>query len=1161
MKNLVSPVRIRSYRTRNSVDAQSLTKCTIWQAARATSAAATFFDPIRIGNQKFVDGAFGRNNPVNDVLDEAKSIWPDAVQNARIECLVSVGTGLLDLRNLGNNVAQLVITLKDIVTETENTHERFFRNHEDLGVGNRYFRFNVIQGLSNVRLDESERLDTIEAAAERYLDTHAVEELVEKLRSSRAPMNRLLSQEEKDRYLNWLRPRYPSRLLNNARGNRKVESRWFIEGPLESWMHKESSALWLVGKPGAGKTILSSSAVDVLQKDPKVNVLYYYFSFGDNETQSIEDFKKALLAQLVQFLTHEDKDKGGFWHVPVAFQRLFGDYQLSEDLALERFEETFWELLKESPKNYIVVDALDECSSLDNRVSVLNYLNRFRKYPHGNNCIMITSRWLDIVAKELQPEIRVIMESENVKQDIKSYLDHELESAKYSWWKDELRAQVKQRLIEKAGGVFRWVALQLINLQSCQRPVEVEEALAELPEGLEETYKVMLNRIHNRHYQPVISVVKWLAYSKRPLLLSEVAEIAVFRYEQDTEHESTTFDPRERFPSIHEIRSILAGLIMVTSVDGGSEIEDDDGRVSFSHFTVQEYLEGPNTSPHAFHLDKIDAHRFILRSSLSYIHYYEHISTQVFDLEANELEANTLDLDSSSTTQSNSQRNFNGHGDYADYRPFPLLLYAVKYWWRHCLEFRPIDGERSKATYGLDNHIGPVLRISIETGLSKGGSDRVDYSSQLESLCISSIQSFEKYKPRPNFKFDWDTMYPLHEGAKTNDWKIIQILLDVGIAIDAKNGSSLTPLASAARHGCTEVVTYLVKKGAGIDISDDNGTASDRAKFMSVNAMLYCTRLVSLANFCVAQARHKNQGWTPLHWTIERGHVDTAIRLIELGANLVRGSWWSLTPLGLAIIKGQESIVEAMIQRSSEACIAWRGDESVSNGWGAIHLAAVYRNAVIIKMLLKAGAQVKERDSNGLSPLDLAAIGVPAYILEAFDNKFDAERYTKYMAQHGVCGNSSSAIIALIDGGAAMEGGPSLQSPLHWAATKGQLESTKLLLDYKAELEAKNIDGLTPLGAAALGGHGTVVQVLISRGAHVDAIDKKNMSPLLIATLFGHREVLKQLLRAGADTSIRESKNGKTALDIARDAGNNDFAQLITDLGVEREGALVGTQT
>ncbi|KAI3320294.1 FabD/lysophospholipase-like protein [Xylariaceae sp. AK1471] len=183
-----TPILLRSYTTEDSIDFLSGSNCTIWQAARATSAAATFFDPIQIGRQTFVDGATGMNNPVEQVLEEAKSIWPDAIAKGRIQCLLSIGTGVPDLKKFGDNLKEVIETLKRIATETENTERRFFKTHEFLGLGGRYFRFNVDRGISDVQLDDHGKLAEIEASAEEYLGNPRVRALIDNFLKARAPM-------------------------------------------------------------------------------------------------------------------------------------------------------------------------------------------------------------------------------------------------------------------------------------------------------------------------------------------------------------------------------------------------------------------------------------------------------------------------------------------------------------------------------------------------------------------------------------------------------------------------------------------------------------------------------------------------------------------------------------------------------------------------------------------------------------------------------------------------------------------------------------------------------------------------------------------------------------------------------------------------------------
>ena len=84
------PTLFRSY----NAEGVSRSKCTIWEAARATSAAPSFFKPMTIENPPppitYVDGGLGYNNPAQLVLVEARRIWNSKNKDV---CLVSIGTG------------------------------------------------------------------------------------------------------------------------------------------------------------------------------------------------------------------------------------------------------------------------------------------------------------------------------------------------------------------------------------------------------------------------------------------------------------------------------------------------------------------------------------------------------------------------------------------------------------------------------------------------------------------------------------------------------------------------------------------------------------------------------------------------------------------------------------------------------------------------------------------------------------------------------------------------------------------------------------------------------------------------------------------------------------------------------------------------------------
>jgi hypothetical protein len=128
----------------------------MWEAARAISAASSFFDLIAIGDfrEVFVDGATGANNPVGEVWNQAKDMWPHEPFETSVKCLVSIGTGVPSLKPFGKNLLEVGQAFFAIATETEKTAERFARHNSRLGNEGRYFRFNVIRGLEDIELEE-----------------------------------------------------------------------------------------------------------------------------------------------------------------------------------------------------------------------------------------------------------------------------------------------------------------------------------------------------------------------------------------------------------------------------------------------------------------------------------------------------------------------------------------------------------------------------------------------------------------------------------------------------------------------------------------------------------------------------------------------------------------------------------------------------------------------------------------------------------------------------------------------------------------------------------------------------------------------------------------------------------------------------------------------
>jgi ankyrin repeat protein len=88
-------------------------------------------------------------------------------------------------------------------------------------------------------------------------------------------------------------------------------------------------------------------------------------------------------------------------------------------------------------------------------------------------------------------------------------------------------------------------------------------------------------------------------------------------------------------------------------------------------------------------------------------------------------------------------------------------------------------------------------------------------------------------------------------------------------------------------------------------------------------------------------------------------------------------------------------------------------------------------------------------------------------------------------------------------------------TPLHWAAQNGHKDIVELLLVKKAEIEAKDSVGRTPLYWAATKGHKDVVELLLANKAEVNAKSFEGLTPLHRAIAYGHKDVAELLRQHG----------------------------------------------
>ncbi|CEL09776.1 hypothetical protein ASPCAL12905 [Aspergillus calidoustus] len=147
----------------------------IWEAAAATFASPSLFDPITLGpsRRRFTDSSAQANNPIREVWIEAKNVWRLTTLESQLRCLVSIGTGLPTIKRskpsggvFGFSTAKSADTS---VADPEVETNKFIQEHSELDDDGRLYRFDVPNGLAEIELDSVAEMETIVDATQEYL--------------------------------------------------------------------------------------------------------------------------------------------------------------------------------------------------------------------------------------------------------------------------------------------------------------------------------------------------------------------------------------------------------------------------------------------------------------------------------------------------------------------------------------------------------------------------------------------------------------------------------------------------------------------------------------------------------------------------------------------------------------------------------------------------------------------------------------------------------------------------------------------------------------------------------------------------------------------------------------------------------------------------------
>ncbi|XP_049320598.1 caskin-2 isoform X1 [Astyanax mexicanus] len=204
-----------------------------------------------------------------------------------------------------------------------------------------------------------------------------------------------------------------------------------------------------------------------------------------------------------------------------------------------------------------------------------------------------------------------------------------------------------------------------------------------------------------------------------------------------------------------------------------------------------------------------------------------------------------------------------------------------------------------------------------------------------------------------------------------------------------------------------------------------------------------------------------------------------------------------------------------------------------SDGFSALHHAALTGTVDLLSLLLEAQATVDIKDSNGMRPLH-------------------------YAAWQG----KAESVLMLLRAGASVNGvSQDGQIPLHLAAQYGHYEVSEMLLQHQSNPCMVNKAKKTPLDLACEFGRLKVAQLLLSSNMVVALLEGngRDNTPLHLAARNGHKDIIRLLLKSGIDIN-RTTKAG-TALHEAALYGKTEVVKLLLDAGIDVNIRNTYTQT
>ncbi|KAJ6032624.1 hypothetical protein N7540_003356 [Penicillium herquei] len=969
--------------------------------------------------------------------------------------------------------------------------------------------------------------------------------------------SKLLTAEE-ERQVSWISTAPYSRPQRESRNKRVGNTGdWLLETKeYNHWKSNPGELLWLPGISGCGKSVLCSTAIHDIEQDCDVDnskyLVYWYFRFGDDMTQSVDPMIRSLIRQLSRSPLAESVTE--LWK-----KNALKGSELESDAISELFLDVVSRITGEI---YLVIDALDECP--ENAFSserglalsfLMDTLERFNKKVH----ILVTSRQEYDIEKKLGAFPRIDLEA-SLAKDVESFVARSIEK---SLLKDRLDQKTKDlimtRLLSSKERRFRWAELQIIELKQCLGPEEVEEVLNAVPETLEDAYRQVLNRIkRNRDKQLARDVFMTICCSPIALDLNLVAAIVGVSFPDSIPMVCTT-----QLVSVYE------------------------EQIRFAHFSVQEFLIVPETGGpyHECQFSQTSGHMFLLTKTLNCLLEQRTLLTktevkakakgQAFFLYAAKYWNTNLaalgDLD-----QLSSEMQDKIDGIFTE----PNVYYN---WVRGSFGIWRFSDDVEENSSSLEEYDEPLYQAS-SMGLFRTVTKLLnqDADHDAESMAYRygrAVQaaSNKGHEMIVRLLFDRGADVNTEAGryggalqlASAGGYEnIVRLLLDQGAEVDADGLISGTALQAASKKGHENIVRLLLDHKADVNAQGGEHGSPLKAAIWEGHENIVELLLDQGAEFSTQRGYHETT-MSAFSAAVYLGRANIVQILLDRGADL--SAYGLFTDLLQTVIReGHEEILGMLLSRAPDM----DGQETINCADFMVEQTITCGNESIMQMLLDRGVDVNTQLLSGKNILQTASFKGQANIVQLLldrDADINAHPEGSSALLIAIFAEHKEIVQMLLDHGAELNTQEASEmTELQAASSKGFEEIVRILLDRGADVNMQGGEYGNALQAASAEGYKQIMQLLLDRGAKVNAQGGKYGNALLavlsdkiISTTSPaeSEEMAQLLLRRGADVNAQGGEYPKSALEAASYSGYKDTVQMLLDRGadVNAEGVYINS--